>query len=109
MKNFLKIKNGDNIVLVDICDISAISLYQTIVNQENVTKLDIYLKGNCGSISMQGVYDEIKNIYAGIEETLSVFCNVFELGEKPVGTELNPPKVARNLPDLDKCVLITED
>ena len=109
MSNFIKIEYGYERIIVRTDDIICVDFFKNI-NQEG--RISFYLKG-CRDVYISGDYKEMDDLFGKIEKSLSAVNDIIPAGEETQvscsSTSTGIPKVAKTFPDLDKCVLITED
>lgn len=109
MKSFIKIENESGTAIVSIDDIVVVDFYPFDCDEKRA-KLDIWIKNCKECLEFVNDIDKIKVLYDKIENAMSNYYNIFipdALCQNT--TKEKPPKIAKKLPDLDKCVLITED
>jgi len=109
MKSFIKIENESDTAILCIDDIIAVNSYPVDCDEKRAI-LDIWIREGGECLEFRNDIDKIKILYDKIENAMSNYYNIFSLDTLCQNiTEEKPPKIAKKLPDLDKCVLITED
>lgn len=105
MRTFIKVKTDSDEFIVDADIIDAINCY---LDDGDDGIIDIRLKNHAGDpLALSGKYADLKPVYDQIVSTMSSFGMIVDAGEKIAVQQ--PVKIARKLPNLDQCVLITED
>ena len=105
MRTFIKVKTDGDEFIVDADAIDAVNCYR---NGDTDGILDIRMNNHAGDpVALFGKYADLKPVYDQIVSTMSSFGMIVDAGEK-IAVQ-RPAKIARKLPNLDQCVLITED
>ena len=105
MRTFIKVKTDDDEFIVDADIIDTVNCY---LSDGDDGIIDIWLKNHADVLlTLSGKYADLKPVYDRIVSTMSSFGMIVDAGEKIAVQQ--PVKIARKLPNLDQCVLITED